>query len=544
MKISREYFLIIVLSILPFIPIFITSELPHTHDGLVHLPRMAAFYKALMTGHIPVRWAGDLNYGYGMPLFNFVYHMPYIIASIFLFLGTGLVVAFKLTLLVSYLLSGVGMYLFSNALFHDKKKAFLITIFYQFATFRLIELFIRGSFGEVFTYSFLPWILYGLVQLEKTKKINYFILTAAATALLILSHNSVSLMFFGIAALFLLFIIRTWKERLMGFLSLIIGLFLSMYYWLPAIVEHKYTYGNLFMKNLYLEHFAPLYKFFIPNFINAESLQTGGISVQLGLFHIIGILLLLKFKNKEKTTKNLKIFIVFLLIITFFFMSPLSKLLWEQISLLRQFQFPWRFLAVAVFSTSLAAVGYFYLDIIKRRSVYILLIVLTILSSVWYWNPSLGFDKVDEEYYWNFPLNTTYYGETDVIWSAGPAKTYPKDRIEIIGGKGKIENFKKQNHIQTFTIHADTNVSLVSNTQYFPGWEVYINDKTKTDIQFQDPNHRGEIVFSVPKGIHTVKLIFSETKLRLVTNITSFLTAFLLFVLFVYYSSRGRLKTK
>ena len=52
--------------------------------------------------------------------------------------------------------------------------------------------------------------------------------------------------------------------------------------------------------------------------------------------------------------------------------------------------------------------------------------ILIIASTVFYWKPAEGFDKVNEEYYWNFPLNTTYYGETDVIWSAGAFKKYPK----------------------------------------------------------------------------------------------------------------------
>src|SRR5258705_9027004 len=92
MKKSRTYFSLIVLfSLLPLTGIFITPKLLHTHDGLVHLPRIAAYFKALLDGQIPVRWAADLNYGYGMPLFNFMYQLPYFIASMLVFLGAGLV---------------------------------------------------------------------------------------------------------------------------------------------------------------------------------------------------------------------------------------------------------------------------------------------------------------------------------------------------------------------------------------------------------------------------------------------------------------------
>src|SRR3972149_8536845 len=107
MRFIRYYFLIFILSVLPFVGFFFTSLLPHTHDGFVHLARIGAYYKALQDGQLPVRWAGDLNYGYGMPLFNFMYHVPYIIASFAVFLGSGLVSAFKITLALSFILSGI-----------------------------------------------------------------------------------------------------------------------------------------------------------------------------------------------------------------------------------------------------------------------------------------------------------------------------------------------------------------------------------------------------------------------------------------------------
>ena len=134
------YLLIIGFSLLPLVNIFINTDLVHTHDGLVHLPRMGAYFKALTDGQMPVRWAGDLNFGYGMPLFNFIYQLPYFISSVFLFLGFGLVNSFKITLSLSFLLSGVFMFAFAKKFFGDENRAFLVTIFYQFAPFHLIEL--------------------------------------------------------------------------------------------------------------------------------------------------------------------------------------------------------------------------------------------------------------------------------------------------------------------------------------------------------------------------------------------------------------------
>ena len=49
------------------------------------------------------------------------------------------------------------MFLALREFLETERQAFLASLFYQFHSFRLIELFVRGAFGEVFTYSFLPF---------------------------------------------------------------------------------------------------------------------------------------------------------------------------------------------------------------------------------------------------------------------------------------------------------------------------------------------------------------------------------------------------
>lgn len=521
------YILIVAISLLPLVSIFITSSFPHTHDGSVHLARMAAYFKALLDGQIPIRWAGDLNYGYGMPLFNFIYQLPYFIASIFLFFGFGLAASFKLTLALSYLLSGIFMYAFGREFFNESKKALLLTVFYQFASFRLVELLGRGSFGEVYTYTFLPLILFGLTLIRKKATPKTFFLTSVATALLVLSHNSVSLLFFLLSLGFVVAFTKTKKLLFWSFAALFSGLLLSAFYWMPAVFEHKYTYGDLLMRNVYLLHFPSFFSFFIPDFTNSQSFKIEGISVQIGFFHVLAImfsaLIIVWRKKLDMQTKKIIGYALVIFILSIFFMQPISKIAWENLSYLRQFQFPWRFLSVVVFATSFLSVSFFQTPIIKRGWIFNLLIFFVIISTVFYWRPPLGFDKIVEKYYWNFPLSTTYYGETDVIWSVGPAKEYPKRRIDIIGGEAVVKDFSKKSQLQTFTVEAKTDAQLVSHTQYFPGWRVYV-DSRQIPIEFQDINWRGEITFWVPKGMHQVKILFGETKLRLFADALSLIS--------------------
>lgn len=527
--------LICLLSILPFTASLFSPYLVHTHDGLVHLPRIGAFYKALLDGQLPVRWAGDLNFGYGMPLFIFIYHTPYFFSSLFLLLGLGLVWSFKLSLLVSFLLSGIFMFIFANAFFKDQKKALLVTLLYQFAPFHLIDVTIRGSFGEAFTYSFLPLVLYGLTKFFQTKKIAFLALIAMATGLLVISHNSISLLFFTVCIFFVLFFSPKKKDMLIAVTALGLGLLLSAYYWLPALLEHKYTYGNLFMKDLYRNSFPPFWKLFVPNLFDSKSLRIDNIALQFGIFQtlpiIIALWLLVKNRLKDQSAKKVLIFAFSLIIVSLFFMSRLSLPFWEHISFLRQFQFSWRFLSIVVFATSI--LGIVYARYLKKRSSLLVIAAFIVLSSLTYWFPKEGYDHVKESYYWNFPLSSTYYGETDVIWSAGPAKSYPKDRIEIIDGKGILGRVSRKSNLQELTVHANTDLMLVSNTQYFPGWRAYVDGKS-VPIQFQNQLYRGLITFPVLKGIHVVKVVFEESKIRIFADLLSLggvvlLTATLIF---------------
>lgn len=537
MRISRYYLLIFILSLIPFTYVFSTSLFLHTHDGIVHLARMAAYFKALSSGNFPIRWASDLNYGYGMPLFDFIYPLPYWVSSFFLFLGFGLVNSFKLVLLVSYILSGFFMFAFAKNFLGDNKKALLATIFYQFFPYRLIDLFVRGDIGEIYAFTFLPLVLYGLTVFFKKRSFLNFTVTSIAAALLILSHNSLSLSFFIVSCLFILFFSKNKINALLEFGSLIMGLGLSAFYWLSAIFDHKYTYGNLFMKDIYLSHFPPIQNFFIPNLNNSSSLQTGGISVQIGALHVIALLsavfIFIFLKKVDTGLKKILIFCVIIIAASLFFMNPISQILWEKISLLRQFQFPWRFLGLISLPASLISVAFFSFKISKNKFFVYVVSLLVILSTVYYWKPPLGFDHINEKYYWNYPLNTTYFGETDLIWSAGPKFSYPKEKVDLIGGKGVISGYKKSSNGHNFYVEAQTNISLVDHTQFFPGWKVFI-DKVPAEIQFQDISWRGEITFSVPKGKHFVEVIFGETSIRKIADFISLFAFAGLILLFLF----------
>lgn len=523
----KHYLVILTISLLPFIGMFLTSRMPHTHDGPVHLARIAAYYKELLYGQIPPRWASELNFGYGLPLFNFMYHLPYLIASIPVMFSLGLVTSFKLTLLLSFFLSGIGMFMFARKFFKNVHQAYLVTILYQFAPFHLVELVVRGSIGEAYTYSFLPFVLFCiLLVFEKPLLIRIFI-CSLVTALLILSHNAISLVSFAVAILFVLWFAPDLKRRLLGLISLAVAPALTAFYWLPAVLERKYTYGDLFMRTMYQSHFPPIQNFVIPNFTNSTNLQTGGITVYIGLIQTIGILasvyFLISRATRESNKRSVFLFSFTLILLSLFFMQPISAWIWGKIPTLRMFQFPWRFLALTGMGAALLGGVLVPLKKQRKNIIVSLACAVTVLTTIIFWQPPLGYDKIVESDYWNFPLNTTFFGETDLVWSEGPAKDYPKAQFELIHGKGEISGVYKKSIRHTFTINAQTPVRILDHTQYYPGWRVYV-DGVKTPIEFQDQNHRGLITFNVNEGVHNIAVIFGNSPTRAVGNSISLIT--------------------
>ena len=142
-------------------------------------------------------------------------------------------------------------------------------------------------------------------------------------------------------------------------------------------------------------------------------------------------------------------------------------------------------------------------------------------------------NSYNDSYYFNYPKTAAYHNEATTIWVAGDATGFAKHKVQIVEGDGKIENYTRLSTIHTFNVDAKGNVSVLDNTTYFPGWQVYV-DKVKTPIEFQNQNARGLITFDVLEGKHEVVVKFSETKIRLLSDIISIATIILVVGLFIF----------
>lgn len=168
MELVRRNLGIIVVILLGFIPLLplLHPGLPVTHDGQDHVARIANFYQSLSEGNIIPRWAGNLNWGYGHPILMFLYPLPSYLSSLFHFLGFSFVDSIKITFGLSYILSGVAMFLWIRNVFGEKAGV-LAGILYMYAPYRFVDLYVRGAIGEHVAFLFAPLVFYFIFKISR-----------------------------------------------------------------------------------------------------------------------------------------------------------------------------------------------------------------------------------------------------------------------------------------------------------------------------------------------------------------------------------------
>jgi hypothetical protein len=111
---------------------------------------------------------------------------------------------------------------------------------------------------------------------------------------------------------------------------------------------------------------------------------------------------------------------------------------------LQNFQFPWRFLGVTVFTT--AVLGAYVTEVIpKKLDTYFVVfsIVLIVFISSFYWSAK-GYDNRKDSYYTSVWDSTTDTGESAPVWSVRFMEKRPKAQMEIVDGEGSIKNIERK----------------------------------------------------------------------------------------------------
>lgn len=518
--------------IVPFLIIFLFGllailDLAHpgfavTHDGQDHIARIANFYSNLQQGVLIPRWAANLNWGYGHPILEFLYPLPSYMASLFHFLGFSFIDSTKLIFALAMVASGITMYFFIAAMWGEI-PGIVSGVLYMYAPYRFVDLYVRGDIGEHVAFVFVPLVFLTILLLSKKQTFGRLFLASLSLAFLILAHNAIALMFAPIIFIYLVFLLyrEKWSKKLLYnfLLFFILGFLLSSFFWVPALFEGQYTLRNIVTKGEYISRFITFTQLIYGPWNYG---QTGMFTVQLGIlpwvFSVWSFLVIIFRKDKFS-----RLFIggtLFITVISIFLMLPVSNVVWSRIILLQNFQFPWRFLAIPVFTT--AILGGFCISLLSNRwKMYCVIIfcLLVLIVSKDYVHAK-SYEQKPEGFFSGVYKSTTDTGESSPIWSVRfMGKQFDKP-VDVIQGNAKVIEQKRLVTKHEYIVKSVGKSRLVENTLYFPGWSVMVDGKN-VPVQFQDPQYRGLMTFFVGNGQHSVIVSYHESKYRLLGDFLS-----------------------
>ena len=540
----KKYLVVILLLVLSIPSFFILLKrgFYEPHD-LHHIADIYEMFRAFQSGQIPPRLGPDFSFGYGYPLFNFYYVLPFYLGAMFFTLVGSLTLSFKLVMILTIIISVYGMYLFLRE-FLDRFPAIVGSLLFLYTPYRAVEIYVRGAIGEALSISLLPLVGWAFIKVVKKPTARIIALASIITSLFFLSHNYLSFLSIPIIFIFIVPFILNIKKRKTTTFSLIkvllISLGISAYWWLPALIEQK----NIIATTPFplKDHFPFIKQLIIPYWGYGASLwgPSDGLSFQIGLVNIAAILtliiLVLFFKKYFKEIIfQISLLVLGGFILSFVFMNIRTLPLWKLIPFHDFIQFPWRLLFYTTFFTAVAAS--LSIQIVSKKVKYILGFIIIIASfalTINYFRPENIVYKNDNEYLARFFANRSISGKTE-----GVSKTYlgysedylllPKwvDKRPEILPLFKIETSDNSEVINLQEVNSlDWKAKIISNSEnivtfhsyYFPGWYARINNKN-TEIKIGKPY--GDIQIEVPKGENEVEFYFRETIFRRTINIIS-----------------------
>ncbi len=535
--------------------------LPDVADAPIHLFRTAEWVRNWQAGILIPRWSPYLAYGYGYPLFVFAPPLPYILAGSLHLLGLSLTSSIKLLSVGCFALGGFGMYALVRAHL-DARAAVVAAAAYIFAPFLLREAYLYGgNYPQLLAISLFPSVLWAFDRVMEADRTGRILLAAGLYSALILSHNFHSLLFTPVLILYV--VISTLARRRWGQirpqqeedadsssrglgggllragLAMGMGLGWTTYFWLPALVERRWTRA---LEDFYVEVSPFRLRFLgvgdllgLPEALDARAANpslpfTLGIAiVALGSAGLVATI----FRTRTRWPALL---FGLLLLLVVFMMLPGSEWLWSAIPLLALAEFPWRLLGLAALAC--AALAGFAMTPWQKpawaSALSTLAVVAIILGSAVYLYPPKPFvtygpegtpslaDQVRFERTTG-AIGSTTLGEYLSMWVQAVPRTSPLvpdllagraaeklDRSSLPTGVEAQLLDQSPNSVR-YRFAGDREFSARFSTFYFPGWEARLNGRPVA-LRITEPY--GLIEVPIPPGEQELTLRFAETPLR------------------------------
>lgn len=526
---------VVLLLLLPFAhPWF-----PQTVDGEYYTARLANYIIALKEASIPPRLAPTFYSGLSYPVLNFNYPLPNILGSFFVALGFSLQSSMKSLVIGSYISGGFGVYYLLKKILNSNFASLIGSLLYITAPYQLFNVFHRLSIGEICMFGLLPWIGVTLISVGKNKlspKIAAFIYAG-----FFLTHNLFTL----VSLPFLVLLSSIYLDKKMikkNSGALLSGLLMSLFFWVPAIGEMKYTIlptasiNNSFANELLsLKQALKLPGWFQETLPATSNTDQPGYA-QVGVLLITAALLLRK--KALNFLQNPSLVPAIIIAMTtglgaLFMVTTHSGIVWQAMPFLRFLQHPTRLYFLLVCAT--AFLGAVLVQ--NRKWRWLLSATLLILTIINYANFDYKpkyFIPFEDDFFYSYPLTSAAGNEFDPIWyDRLKTEAFLTDHTEKIITVEPVEITKyiSRNFSKKYTIEAKNPTSVVERTLFFPGWETKV-DGQLIDTKATAYRYFGLVNYDIGSGKHEVETTWTQnTHYRQWGNIGSIIGLIGVFVL-------------
>ena len=434
----------------------------------------------LLGGNILPTLANDFGYGTRLFYAPLSYNIVMLIYSVINFFDFGIVLAVKLSYLLTMFLSGLFMYLFVTKTFKNKWAGLLSAIFYMSFPYHILDIFFRDAISESFFFMCIPLIFLGIEYLFEKQNKKFYLCFISGYVLAICSHLVLSVYLTGLIVIYLIFNYKKILNKasiLRLIISSIMILLLTSPFIIP-LVENMlngnymvFEYGFMASKDTIMNFTLDLGDIFYLPTEGDKAFYT------FSYIAVITFVTVLFCGYKKVENKNTYINFIILLFICLFMLTRFFS--WDKLpSFLISIQFPYRIeVFVCFFMSVLAALIVF---LVKKNNQKIIVTILASISVIF------AIYLVNLHDYNNLDLNkvqTSGIGETWGLEYLPKNAYYNRDymlsrnsKVKVIDGKAKIDNIINKTPVLIFDIETEgTKIELPR--LYYLGYDIKLNNK-------------------------------------------------------------------
>lgn len=553
---ENKYYLIIFLISIIICGYIFGGEWYYGHDIAPHIARTAGVLISIADGQIiPTIIPNFCNsFGYSWNLFYgplFAY-----LAAFLAFALNNFFMGIKIAMFLTVFLSGITMFNFINYVSKNKKLAFIVSVIYICAPYRLIEIYTRAAIGEMMAFIFFPILFQGLYNLfnEVEKRKSYLICIGLVGT--ILSHNISAIMIgVGMMLYILVNIDKVFKNiKIFKILCInaIFVILISGFFVFPLIQSKMATdYKMLTESRFKVKNHGATWKELL-----TYKVFNGGSSISIDLNdpkevltgkqmnHSIGIFIIIPLafipfvlvKIPKKQRRNY-IFLCIIGIISIILCTQYFP--WDKMPKIFDniLQFPWRMLMMVVTTLSIVAGINVYI-LLKGKNIYIVLFVLLILVNIMNLlvpEKKLSYSAYDKY----FENDTIYLGKLSSSATANfdylPMKAVQNSRylVErthdpiVLEGVAEVSDISKKGTKMEFEVkNAQKNTKIELPYIYYIGYNIKIVglDGQEEKLKSEESDN-GFVCFNLNKITQgTVYVKYTGTILMNVSAIVSIIS--------------------